>query len=189
MEWIALLLLAAAVFGVCFLLDKLFSKSFRNRQQHKSGLSVRLHKRYSIAGLLLCVLGLTAIITAIPGVWILFIGGAILLLTGVALLVWYLTFGVFYDDEGFVLTTFGRRSKTYAYRDICTQQLYSSYRNIVIVLFLSDERSVQLQASMEGVYPFMEKAFAGWLQQTGKKKEACTFYDPENSCWFPTRED
>ena len=24
-----------------------------------------------------------------------------------------------------------------------------------------------------------------WLAQTGKKKEDCPYYDPDNSCWFP----
>ena len=27
-----------------------------------------------------------------------------------------------------------------------------------------------------------------WLAQTGKRKEDCDFYDPDNSCWFPPAE-
>jgi len=189
MDVLFLLLIVAAVFGVCFLVDKLFTKTFRDKQQHKSGLSVRLHKRYATVGLIMVLLGIVAIISVPVNGWLLLVGGIILLITGIALIVWYMTFGVFYDADGFVLTTFGRRSKTYAYRDICTQQLYNSYNHIVIELHLSDGRCVQLQASMDGVYPFMEKAFYGWLAQTGKRKEDCAFYDPQNSCWFPTQED
>lgn len=183
------LLIAAAVFGVCFLVDKLFAKLFRNRQQHKSGLSVRLNKRYVTIGLVIGILGLLAVFTAAAGDWLMLVGGILLMLIGIALIIWYMSFGLFYDEDSFLLTTFGRRSKTYSFGDICTQQLYNSYGNIVIELHLSDERSVQLQASMDGVYPFMEKAFCGWLKQTGREKEDCSFYDPQNSCWFPMQED
>ena len=47
------IVVAAAVFGLCYLLDKGFQKAFRNKSQHRSGLSVRLNKMYSIAGVLL----------------------------------------------------------------------------------------------------------------------------------------
>ena len=41
MEFVAVLLIAAAVFGVCFLVDKAFAKLFRSQAQHMSGLCVR----------------------------------------------------------------------------------------------------------------------------------------------------
>lgn len=186
---LGVLLIAAAVFGVCFLVDKLFTKRFRGTDQHKSGQSVRLSKRYGSIGLILAVLGVAAVFAALPSNWLLFAGGCLLVVTGVCLVVYYMTFGVYYDEEGFVLTTFGKRSKIYAYRDICSQQLYNSYNNILIELHLSDSRTVQLQATMEGVYPFMDKAFFGWLRQKGLTLEECPFYDPQNSCWFPSEEE
>ena len=188
MDLLFLLLIAAATFGICFLMDKLFAKISRNRRQHKSGLSVRLNKRYGTIGIIISILGLAAIFSA-PTNGLLLVGGSLLIVFGMILLIWYLSFGLFYDETGFVFNTFGHRSKAYSYLDIRTQQLYNSYGNIVIELHLSDERSLQLHASMEGVYPFMEKAFYGWLKQTGRKKEDCPFYDPQNSCWFPTQED
>ena len=96
---------------------------------------------------------------------------------------------IFYDEDSFILTTFGKRSNTYRYNQIKAQQLYNAYGNIVIELHMGDGRTVQLQAGMEGVYPFLDKAFDGWLHQRGKKKEDCPYYDPENSCWFPPVED
>ena len=158
------ILVVAAVFGICFAVDKGFTKSFRNQVQHKTGLSVRLSKRYAVFGLFLTVIGI-CLITA------------------------YMTFGIFYDEDSFILTTFGKRSNTYRYNQIKAQQLYNAYGNIVIELHMGDGRTVQLQAGMEGVYPFLDKAFDGWLQQRGKKKEDCPYYDPENSCWFPPVED
>ena len=121
--------------------------------------------------------------------WILSAGGALLVMIGICLITAYMTFGIFYDEDSFILTTFGKRSNTYRYNQIKAQQLYNAYGNIVIELHMGDGRTVQLQAGMEGVYPFLDKAFDGWLQQRGKKKEDCPYYDPENSCWFPAVED
>ena len=52
-------------------------------------------------------------------------------------------------------------------------------------LYLRDGKTLQLQPGMTGVGCFMKCAFAGWLEQTGRKLEDCDFYDPDNSCWFP----
>lgn len=183
------LLIAAVAFGICFLVDKGFTKLFRGTKQHKSGNAVRLNKRYGSIGLVLVVLGLSAIIAGIPSGLLLLIGGSVLIVTGVGLVVYYMTFGLYYDEDGFLLTTFGKRSKTYRYGDIFAQQLYNSFGNVVIELHLSDGRTVQLQASMSGVYPFLDKAFHRWLKQTGKILEDCSFYNPQNSCWFPPLED
>ena len=56
----ALLILAAATFGLCFLADRLFTKLFRNHRQHRSGKSVRANSRYAAFGIILSVIGLAA---------------------------------------------------------------------------------------------------------------------------------
>ena len=185
MEFAAVLILVALVFGVCFLLDKGFQKLFRNRQEHQSGLSVRLSKKYGSIGLIIGIVGLMAVFTGFTEGWVLSIGGGVLILIGVALVVYYMTFGVFYDTDTFVLTSFGKRSTTYHYRDIQQQQLYNSYGITIIELHMTDGRTVQLQGGMEGAYAFLDHAFAAWLRQTGRRQEDCGFYDPQNSCWFP----
>lgn len=188
MKLIPLLVMIALVFGICFLVDKLFSAVFRNKAQHRSGKSVRLNKKNGAFGLIMILAGTAAVFSGIAGSLALLIGGCVLAVVGAALVIYYLTFGVFYDDDQFVLTTFGKRSKTYYYKDIQAQQLYTSYGNTLIELHLSDGRVFQLQSGMEGVYPFMDKAFGAWLRQTGTDREDCSFYDPENSCWFPELE-
>ena len=55
---ILILLVAAAVFGVCFLVDKAFAKLFRSKAQHRSGKAVRANKRYGLFGVILLVLGI-----------------------------------------------------------------------------------------------------------------------------------
>lgn len=187
MLWI--LLVAGATFGLCWLVDKGFTKVFRGQAQHRSGLSVRLNKHYGGMGLVLIVVGLGAVFTGVrqntPLLWA---GGCLLILVGIALVVYYMTFGVFYDEDGFVLTTFGKKSCTYRYADIESQQLYNNAGTILIELYLSDGRTVQLPATLTGTYAFLDKAFERWLIQKGLTREDCPFYDPDNSCWFPTVE-
>ena len=189
MEIIPLLVIVAAVFGICYLVDKGFTKVFRNQQQHKSGTAIRLSRRYGSIGLILFVFGIAVIFSGLTQGWVMCVIGGIIAAVGVVPVVYYMTFGVFYDDEGFVLTTFGKKSTLYRYADVKAQQLYNSYGNIIIELYMTDGRSVQLQTAMEGVYTFMDKAFAAWLRQTGKNQNDCDFYDPDNCCWFPKTEE
>ncbi len=180
-----IILVAAGTFLVCWLLDKAFHKLFRNQPQHQTGMAVHLTKYYGLGGLLLVVLGIAAVLVGIKDGWALCAGGGILIVFGIGLLIYFMTFGVFYDEDSFVLSTFGRKSVTYRYSDIVAQQLYHNASNVIIELHLKNGRAVQLQSNMVGVYPFLDKAFAGWLKQTGRRQEDCAFYNPEDSCWFP----
>ena len=73
------LLVAAGVFGVCFLVDRLFTRLFRSRAQHRSGMAVRAGKRYGAFGVILMVLGVAALIFGenlrVPGAAVLLMGG------------------------------------------------------------------------------------------------------------------
>ena len=189
MEYLGVLVVAALVFGGCFLIDKGFTKLFRSQAQHKSGHAVRLNKKYGAFGLILFALGVAALLSGINGSWLMIVAGVIIAAVGIGLVVYYMTFGVFYDEEGFLLTTFGKKSATYRYADICCQQLYNSYGNILIELHLTDGTTVQLQAGMSEVYPFLDKAFFKWCQQKGISPDSCAFHDPDNSCWFPPKEE
>ena len=189
MEYVAILIIAAAVFGICFLLDKGFTKTFRGTKQHKSGLSVRLNKRYGSIGLIIAVLGVACMVMGFGAGWLLPVVGAVLLLAGAALVVYYMTFGIYYDKDGFVLTTFGKRSSLYRYSDIVAQQLYTGNANVIIELYMRDARAVQLHAAMDGAYDFLDSAFDYWLVQTGKTLEDCPFHNKEQSCWFPPVEE
>ena len=181
----AVLILGALCFGVFWLIDKGFTKLFRSQAQHQSGKAVRLNKRYGSFGLILFSLGVGCLFA--EGTLMLVLG-IVILLVGIGLIVYYMTFGVFYDEDSFVLTTFGKKSTTYRYKDIQGQMLYNASGNIIVELHMCDGRTVQLPSFMEGVYVFLDTAFAGWLTQTGRVKEDCQFHDPDNSCWFPSME-
>lgn len=190
MEYIAVIIVAALTFGVCFLVDKGFNKLFRSQAQHYSGLAVRLNKRYGSIGLILFVLGLAAIFAGLKGELVLIVGGAVVVLVGIGLVVYYMTYGIFYDSDGFVYTTFGKKSVTYRYNQISHQQLYVVQGgNVLVEVHMTDGSAVQVQLQLQGAADFLDKAFAGWCHQKGIVKEACAFHDPQNSCWFPVKED
>ena len=190
MEFIAIILVAAAVFGICYLVDKGFARAFRSKAQHRSGLAVRANKRYGIFGVILSALGVMSLCAGITDGAVLLVGGAVVLLMGLCLAAYYLSFGIFYDGESFLQSRFGKKDVTYFYRDIRGQKLYLIQGgNIVVELHMADGNVVSLQSAMDGVYPFLDTAFAGWCLQTGRDPQSCDFHDPSQSLWFPTVED
>ena len=109
---------------------------------------------------------------------------------GIALAVYYLSFGIFYDGESLLLQRFGKKDETHYYKDIVGQKLYLIQGgNIVVELHMADGSTVSVQSSFEGVYPFLDTAFAGWCLQTGRDPQSCDFHDPSQSLWFPTVEE
>ena len=190
MTFFLILLIAAAVFGLCFAVDKAFAKLFRSKAQHRSGMAVRANKRYGLFGVILSVLGIMAVCVGISDGPVLLWGGIVVLLMGAALAVYYLSFGVFYDGETFLLSRFGKKEVTYRFSDIKGQKLYLVQGgNVVIELHMADGNTVSLQSTMDGVYPFLDTAFAAWCLQTGRDPQSCDFHDPSQSLWFPTVEE
>ena len=185
-EYIAIAIVAGAVFGICALVDWAFKKIFRSQSQHRSGTAVRLSKRYGSVGLILAVFGVSVVLVGIPDNWLFLAAGVLFVLIGIGLVAYYLSFGVFYDDDSFVLTTIGKKSKTYRYEAIRGQQTYVTTGNHVVVeVYLDDGRTFQIQSAMAGGFAFMDHAFQKWLEQTGKQQDQCDFYDPQQCCWFP----
>ena len=190
MQLASTLLIAAAIFGICYLLDKGFAKAFRSKAQHRSGMAVRANKRYGIFGVILSSLGTLALCVGVTDGMVLLVGGAVVLIMGICLAVYYLSFGIFYDGETFLYSRFGKRNLTYRFADILGQKLYLVQGGkIIIELHMADGSAVSLQSDMEGVYPFLDTAFAAWCLQTGRDPQSCDFHDPRQSLWVPTVED
>ena len=189
-QLIPILLVAAVVFGICYLVDKTFAKLFRSKAQHRSGMAVRANKRYGVFGVILSILGIMAICVGVTDGPVLIWGGIVVLLMGIALAGYYLTFGIFYDGESLLLSRFGKKDVIYYYKDIVGQKLYLIQGgNIVVELHMADGKSISVQSSFEGIYPFLDTAFAGWCLQTGRDPMTCDFHDPSQSLWFPTVEE
>ena len=186
MQAIVILLIAALVFLICWGVDRLFIRLFRSKAQHRSGLAVRSSKRYGLFGVIFTVLGILGIFSGTGGDKILLYAGIVVMLMGIALAVHYLSFGIFYDGESFLLCRFGRKDREHRYDEIVSQKLYTiTGGSTVIELTLKDGSVLSLQSTMDGVYPFMDTAFAGWCLETGRRMEDCDFYDPSKSWWFP----
>ena len=190
MQFVIVLLIAAAVFGVCYLVDKGFSRAFRGKAQHRSGMAVRANKRFGVFGVVLTVLGVMAFCIGIGDGPVLIVGGLIVFAMGVFLAVYYLSFGIFYDGESFLMSRFGKKDAVHRYEEIVGQKLYVVQGgSIVAELYLKDGSTVSLQSTMDGVYPFLDTAFAGWCLQTGRDPESCDFHDPSKRLWFPPVEE
>lgn len=190
MSPVTMIIVGALTFGLCFLFDRGYTKLFRSKSQHLSGLQVRPSKRYGSFGLILCVLGITAIFTGLSAGQALLIGGIAVLLIGCTLTGYYMSYGIYYDDDSFILSSFGKSSRTYRFCEIRGQKLYLIQGgSIVVELHMADSGTVSVQTSMEGAYSFLDHAFFRWCCQTGKKPEDCPFHDPANSLWFPSEED
>ncbi len=190
MSTLFVLFLAAAIFGICFAVDKTFTKAFRSKAQHRSGMAVRANKLYGLAGLILMILGILGVLTGLGTNVLLLIGGSVVLILGICLVTYYLSFGVFYDGETMLICRFGKKDREYYFRDIQGQKLYLVQGgNIIVELHMADGSAVSLQSSMEGVYTFLDTAFAAWCLQKGIDPQSCTFHDPSQSLWFPTVED
>ncbi len=186
MQLIPVLLIVALVFGLCYLCDKAFSRLFRSKAQHRSGHAVRASKHYGVFGIAFILLGILALSVGLSDSLVLLVGGVLILLAGIGLAVYYLTFGLFYDDQSFLYSVPGKKSVTYRYEDIREQKLYQVQGgSIVVELHLADGRAIGLQSTMEGIYPFLDTAFSGWCTQTGRDPSHCPFHDPANSWWFP----
>ena len=190
MSTLFVLFLAAAIFGICFAVDKAFTKAFRSKAQHRSGLAVRANKLYGLAGLVLSILGILGFLTGLGANILLLIGGLVVLALGIALIVYYLSFGIFYDGETMLVCAFGKKDREYFFREIQGQKLYLIQGgNILVELHMADGSAVSLQSSMDGIYTFLDTAFAAWCMQKGVDPQSCTFHDPSQSLWFPTVED
>lgn len=192
MEYLAVIIFAAIIFGLCFLVDKGFTKLFRSQAQHHSGQAVRLNKKYGAFGLILVALGVATLFSGLPNTWVFIAAGAVVIVVGAALVVYYMTFGIFYDGDSFVYTTFGKKSKVYQYNQIRCQQLYMVQGgNIVVELHMTDGSTVQVQLQLQGAETFLNTAFLGWVRQKNLdvRDGCCDFHDPDNSCWFPSAED
>ena len=190
MEAFAWIVAAVAIFGLCRAVDLLFHKLFRNKAEHLSGLAVRVSKRSGLFGVILSVLGIAAVVNGVGSDRVLLWGGAFVLLLGIAFIVYYLSFGIFYGEDSFLVSSLGKKSVSYPYRQIQSQKLYQiTGGGVVVELHMENGKSVSVNSNMDGVYPFLDAAFSHWCRQKGIDPESCAFHDPSKSWWFPHETD
>ena len=184
------LILAALVFAVCYGVDKGFQKLFRSRKEQQSGLAVKPNKRSATLGMFLALLGIAGFFSGSAGGKALIVMSVIMLLLAAVLIVHYLSYGIYYDAESFLVTAFGRKTRSCRYADIREQKRYAVQGGSMIVeLHMADGSTVSVQSNMDGAYPFLDYAFARWCEQRGIRADACSFHKPDQHRWFPEEED
>ena len=150
-----------------------------------SGLAVRAPKKYGIFGTGLILLGIFSIVAGVTQGPVLLIGGILVLLMGAGLAWYYLGYGIFYDGESFLFSYPLKKDRTFRFADIQGQKLYLVQGgNVVIELHMADGSTVSVQSTMDGVYPFLDTAFAGWCLSTGTDPQSCSFLDEIVIVWF-----
>ena len=188
MPWIGYRIVAALVFGVCFAVDKGISAVFASNPLRRSGKSVRLHKKYGLISIALMVLG--AVVMVNCGSFgedcrLMLAAGALCLVLGIGVGIYYISYGFFYDDEEFIFASFPKKQRRYRFNQITAQQLYTARGTVTVELHMTDGTTVTLQPGLVGHYDFLEAAFRGWCRQKSVHPETCDFYDPDNTCYFP----
>ena len=185
------LLVIAATFGAMCHSDKGLTRRFRSREQHHSGTAVRLKKHYGILSLAMMILGVLGVLPFFfDGNVILLLGGLLVAPGGAVLGIYYLTHGIFYDNDTFLSTTFGNRSVTYRYADIRAQKLYEIQGGTLLVeLHMENGKTVSVQTSMEGAPSFLDKAAHARMRQLGLNSHECAWFDETKGQWIPPLED
>ena len=118
-----------------------------------------------------------------------YMGIVLMILMAAGLIVYYLSFGIYYDAEKFLCCTFGKKDVCFRFEQIQSQLLYMLQGGAMIVeLHMADGRTVSVQTNMDGAYPFLDHAFAAWCRQKGIDPESCEFHDPAQHRWFPETE-
>lgn len=183
------IVMIAGTFVVCWLVDQGFTKLFRNQPEHFSGKSIRQSKKYAAIGLILSVLGIAGLLSGLPDQWMLIAGSLAVAALGIGLVVYYMTFGIFYDADTFLVSTFAHKTEAYHYGDICGQLLYRTANSILVELHMRGGNTVVVPLNLENAEAFLDHAFEAWCSQKFKLPEDCAFHDPDNSLWFPTMQE
>lgn len=181
MKYLFLLLFAALVFLLCFLVDRGVGAI---RRRASNAPQVRLPLRYPLTAGILIVAALGVGIYALwRRSWT--FAAVALCFAGVAgyTLYCYLGTRIDYDRETFTFRS-GKTERTFRFCDIDGQRVAVSKRNCCLVLCLGRDEVV-LYGNMQGFHPFLEAAFEAWCLGRGVSPEEQTWRNPANHQWFP----
>ena len=183
-KYILYILLIAVIFGIIALLDKLAKAIFPGLRGDDGKAVVRQPRYAPILGLLFALLGLVCLLWVPMGEeTLLWCGGLVALLIGVYVLVSFLRFGIFYDEEGFTFRTLTKAAKTYRYTDITGQRSFVAKSGLNTTLYVGGDE-IPLNGSMQGISAFLRKAFYRWCEARGLDPDSVQT-DPATLTYFP----
>lgn len=189
MQYVYLLIIAALVFGLCFLIDFLFKKLFPKSKLEGSKRVVRMPRRSAIWGLILTLFPVVVLLFWLPpeGDTALTIGCVVAILFGLVLLVQYFSFGIWYDEETFLFKDLRRGRRTYHYSQIKGQQSLMTRSGIQATIFVGED-VIEVSSAMQGLPDFLDKAFYRWCAAKGIDPDSVE-NNPAMLTYFPALEE
>lgn len=185
MIYVILILIGAATFGLCFVIDRLIQRLRRRRTGGAVPRIVRQPKRAAGIGIVLSVAGLALMLflRSPLGLW----GGLVIALMGAVLLGSYFLLFIEYDDEGFTYRTLKGKSR-FLYNQIRGEQAIATRSGINAILYVGNT-TVEVSEAMDGVREFLQHAYYARCRQLHIEPESCPPPAPRELLWFPAPEE
>lgn len=187
--YILMLIVCAAVFLVCFLIDTLLKVIFPKSKLEKSKQAVRPPRRSAVIGVILTFLGLAAAVRIAPQEHdtLLLIGAIGAMVIGAVLLCTYFSVVIYYDDEGFLYKAWGHGKQEFRYSQIKGQRSLLTRGGVNTILFVGDAE-INLYGAMQNLNAFLSKAFFKWCQVKGIDPDSVE-NNPRMATYFPDPDD
>lgn len=176
-------LLIAVIFGLVALVDFIFKKLFSRSGVRQKGKAVRMPRYSFILGIFISLLSVIGLLFYEEADLFLTIGMAVALIMGLYVLVNFLRFGIFYDEDGFEYRTLTQKPRYFRYGDITGQRGFLA-RSGLNVSLIAAGTEIPLNGAMQGVAEFMSHAFFAWCRETGRDPDSMEF-DPSTLSYFP----
>lgn len=179
MLYIFLAVFMAAVFGICYGVDRLCRRLPKDNRK-----AVRLPRRSVIFGIVLTFLGFAAMLSFWTQLqWFFKAAAAFSMCLGLFLLVQYFAFSIRYDAEGFTFRTLGKKPYTAKYCNILGQKSLIARSGVNSTLYLTDGE-VPIYSAQVGVQDFLKTAFAAWCKAKNIDPDTVE-NNPEYLVYFP----
>lgn len=187
--YILMLIVCAAVFLVCFLIDTLLKVIFPKSKLEKSKQAVRPPRRSAVIGAILAFLGLAVVVRIAPKEHdtLLLIGAIGAMVIGAVLLCTYFSVVIYYDDEGFLYKAWGHGKQEFRYSQIKGQRSLLTRGGVNTILFVGDAE-INLYGAMQNLNAFLSKAFFKWCQVKGIDPDSVE-NNPRMATYFPDPDD
>ena len=188
-KYLFVLIVCAAVFLVCFLIDTLFKLIFPKSRLEKSKQVVRPPRRSAVIGVILTFAGAAMLVKLLPekSDVLFLIGSIVAVIFGVILLCTYFSIAIYYDDEGFLYKVWGHGKKEFRYSQIKGQRSLLTRGGVNTILFVGDEE-INLYSAMQNLNAFLSKAFFKWCAAKGIDPDTVE-NNPRMATYFPDPDD
>lgn len=185
MKYVILVIYAALIFGLCFVVDKVTGWIIRRCQERDT---VKPPLRYPV---LTCVLLAAAAGLVVYAIHVrklqYLLGTGVFLAVAVYALVYYRSTEITYNKTSFVFHR-GKQKARFHFADIVGQRADVTRKTKCLVLCIGDDQVV-VYSNMQGYRRFLTQAYESWCQAKGLDPAAQPWHDPADTRWFPDMPD